>query len=178
MLQQLAKRLLESALEVEITVHLSCDKHDPASRGTANSRNGTRFMTVLTDIGPAAVAVPQDRGASFQPKTAAKRQRRLGVVDKMMISLGAGRSSVAVSCESWDAPFVVTTAVQLFGRKPRQSRKLRRLANAVVVLDEVQALPLPLLVPILDALQVLSRHFGTTVLLASATQPSFDHLAV
>ncbi len=87
-----------------------------------------------------------------------------------------------LAAENWDAPFVVTTTVQLFdslfGRKPARSRKLHRLANAVVVLDEVQALPVPLLVPILDALRVLSQHFGTTVLLASATQPSFEHLAV
>ncbi|MFI6100780.1 CRISPR-associated helicase Cas3' [Lentzea sp. NPDC051213] len=87
-----------------------------------------------------------------------------------------------LAAENWDAPFVVTTTVQLFdslfGRKPARSRKLHRLANAVVVLDEVQALPVPLLVPILDALRLLSRHFGTTVLLASATQPSFEHLAV
>ncbi|TWP51722.1 CRISPR-associated helicase Cas3' [Lentzea tibetensis] len=87
-----------------------------------------------------------------------------------------------LAAENWDAPFVVTTTVQLFdslfGRRPARSRKLHRLANAVVVLDEVQALPVPLLVPILDGLRLLSQHFGTTVLLASATQPSFEHLAV
>jgi CRISPR-associated endonuclease/helicase Cas3 len=87
-----------------------------------------------------------------------------------------------LAAENWDAPFVVTTTVQLFdslfGRKPARSRKLHRLANAVVVLDEVQALPVSLLVPILDGLRLLSRHFGTTVLLASATQPTFEHLAV
>ncbi|GAA3852222.1 CRISPR-associated helicase/endonuclease Cas3 [Saccharothrix violaceirubra] len=87
-----------------------------------------------------------------------------------------------LSAENWDAPFVVTTTVQLFdslfGRKPARSRKVHRLANAVVVLDEVQALPVSLLVPILDALKVLSSRFGTTVLLASATQPSFEHLNV
>lgn len=87
-----------------------------------------------------------------------------------------------LAAENWDSPFVVTTTVQLFdslfGRRPARSRKLHRLANAVVVLDEVQALPVPLLVPILDALRVLSTHFKTTVLLASATQPSFEHLRV
>nr|WP_269436197.1 CRISPR-associated helicase Cas3' [Saccharothrix sp. NRRL B-16348] len=87
-----------------------------------------------------------------------------------------------LAAENWDSPFVVTTTVQLFdslfGRRPARSRKLHRLANAVVVLDEVQALPMSLLVPILDALKVLTRHFGTTVLLASATQPSFEHLRV
>ncbi|GAB3474553.1 CRISPR-associated helicase/endonuclease Cas3 [Amycolatopsis cihanbeyliensis] len=87
-----------------------------------------------------------------------------------------------LAAENWDAPFVVTTTVQLFdslfGRMPARSRKLHRLANAVVVLDEVQALPVSLLVPILDVLRILSEHFRTTVLLASATQPSFESLAV
>jgi CRISPR-associated endonuclease/helicase Cas3 len=87
-----------------------------------------------------------------------------------------------LSAENWDAPFVVTTTVQLFdslfGRRPARSRKLHRLANSVLVLDEVQALPVPLLLPILDGLRVLSQHFGTTVLLASATQPTFEKLSV
>ncbi|MGY1618592.1 CRISPR-associated helicase Cas3' [Geodermatophilus sp. SYSU D00691] len=85
-----------------------------------------------------------------------------------------------LAAENWDAPFVVTTTVQLFdslfGRKPARSRKVHRLANAVLVLDEVQALPDRLLPPILDGLRVLSEHFGTTVLLTSATQPEFQHL--
>ncbi|MFJ1768457.1 hypothetical protein ACIOD2_49650 [Amycolatopsis sp. NPDC088138] len=37
---QLTKRLVESALEGEVTDHLGCDKRDPAGRGTGNSRNG------------------------------------------------------------------------------------------------------------------------------------------
>jgi putative transposase len=53
-LAQLTKRLLESALEGEITDHLGYDKHDPAGRGTGNSRNGTRSKTLLTDVGPVA----------------------------------------------------------------------------------------------------------------------------
>src|SRR3954447_20222139 len=50
-LQQLTKRLLESALDGEITDHLGYDKHDPAGRGTGNSRNGSRTKTVLTEVG-------------------------------------------------------------------------------------------------------------------------------
>ena len=89
MLQQLTKRLLESALEGEITDHLGYDKHDPAGRGTGNSRNGIRSKTVLTDVGPVEIDVPRDRDASFEPKIVAKRQRRLGGVDEMVISLAA-----------------------------------------------------------------------------------------
>src|SRR6185312_1110876 len=48
-LQQLTRKLLESALDGEITDHLGYDKHDPAGRNTGNSRNGLRSKTVLTD---------------------------------------------------------------------------------------------------------------------------------
>jgi putative transposase len=88
-LQQLTKRLLESALDGEITDHLGYDKHDPAGRGTGNSRNGTRSKTVLTDVGPVEIDVPRDRDGSFEPKIVAKRQKRLAGVDEMVISLAA-----------------------------------------------------------------------------------------
>ncbi|MFV2104803.1 CRISPR-associated helicase/endonuclease Cas3, partial [Micromonospora sp. LOL_024] len=61
--------------------------------------------------------------------------------------------------------------------QPRTSTTQRpwvhRLANSVIVLDEVQALPHAMLAPILDGLRLLVREFGATVLLSSATQPSF-----
>ncbi len=88
-LAQLTKRLIESALEGEITDHLGCDKHDRAGRGTGNSRNGTRSKTVLTDVGPVQIDVPRDGDASIEPKIVAKRQKRLGGVDEMVISLAA-----------------------------------------------------------------------------------------
>jgi putative transposase len=89
LLQQLTKRVLESALEGEITDHLGYDKHDPAGRGTGNSRNGARSKTVLTDVGEVTIDVPRDRGASFEPRIVAKRQKRLSGVDEMVISLSA-----------------------------------------------------------------------------------------
>jgi putative transposase len=88
-LQQLTKRLLESALDGEITDHLGYDKHDPAGRNTGNSRNGTRAKTVLTDVGPVEITVPRDRNGSFEPKIVGKRQKRLTGVDEMVISLAA-----------------------------------------------------------------------------------------
>src|SRR3569833_2429300 len=87
LLQQLTKRLLESALEGEIIDYLGYDKHDPAGRNTGNSRNGTRAKTVLTDVGPVELEVPRDRNGSFEPKIVAKRQKRLTGEDEMVIFL-------------------------------------------------------------------------------------------
>ena len=89
LLQQLTKRILESALEGEITDHLGYDKHDPAGDNSGNSRNGTRAKTVLTDVGPVEISVPRDRDGSFEPRIVRKRQRRLSGVDEMVISLSA-----------------------------------------------------------------------------------------
>lgn len=88
-LQQLTKRLLESALEGEITDHLGYEKNDPVGRNGGNSRNGHRAKTVLTDVGPVDVVVPRDRDGSFEPRIVAKKQRRLSGVDEMVISLSA-----------------------------------------------------------------------------------------
>ncbi|WP_328473911.1 IS256 family transposase [Streptomyces sp. NBC_00448] len=89
LLQQLTKRVLESALEGEITDHLGYDKHDAAGRNSGNSRNGTRAKTVLTDVGPVEVKVPRDVEGSFEPQIVRKRQRRLTGVDEMVLSLSA-----------------------------------------------------------------------------------------
>lgn len=89
LLQQLTKRLLESALEGEITDHLGYDRHEPAGKNGGNSRNGKRGKTVLTDVGPVEISVPRDREGTFEPKIVKKRQKRLTGVDEMVISLSA-----------------------------------------------------------------------------------------
>ena len=72
---QLTKRLLESALEGELTDHPGFDKHDSAGKNGGNSRNGSRSKTVLTDVGPVKIDVARDRDGSFEPRIVAKRQR-------------------------------------------------------------------------------------------------------
>ncbi len=87
-----------------------------------------------------------------------------------------------LSSQNWDAEFIVTTTVQLFeslfSNKPSKTRKLHRLVNAVIVLDEVQAIPLALLPAVLRMLRQLVDDYGVSVLLASATQPNFWDLPV
>jgi putative transposase len=89
LLRQLTKRVLESAIEGEITDHVGYDKHDSVGKGSGNSRNGTRAKTVLTDVGPVEVRVPRDVAGTFEPQIVRKRQRRLSGVDDLVLSLSA-----------------------------------------------------------------------------------------
>jgi transposase-like protein len=89
LLQQLTKRVIEAALDGEITDHLGYDKGDPAGNNGLNSRNGARAKTVLTEVGPVELSVPRDRDGSFEPQIVRKRQRRLSGVEDMVISLSA-----------------------------------------------------------------------------------------
>ena len=74
LLAQLTKRLVESALEGEITDHLGYDRHDAAGRDGGNSRNGHRAKTVLTEVGPVEIDVPRDRDATFASASAGRSE--------------------------------------------------------------------------------------------------------
>ena len=82
-----------------------------------------------------------------------------------------------LSCENWDAPFIVTTTVQffdsLFSSKPGMCRKLHNIVNSVVILDEAQLLPVERLKPILKTMQLLVDHYNVSFVISTATQPAF-----
>ncbi len=82
--------MVGAALEEDIADYLGYDKHAVEGRNRANSRNGTRSKTVLTDsCGEVDIDVPRDRDGSFEPQLVRKRQRRLGEVDEVVLSLYA-----------------------------------------------------------------------------------------
>jgi putative transposase len=90
LLQELTRRILEGALEGEMTDHLGAGMHERAGDGPReNHRNGHRAKTVQTEVGPVEVRVPRDRAGSFEPLLVKKRQRRLSGVDEMVLSLSA-----------------------------------------------------------------------------------------
>jgi transposase-like protein len=89
LLSQVTRAVLERALAEEMTDHLGYDKHDPAGRGSGNSRNGTTGKTVLTDIGAVDLAVPRDRNGTFEPRIVRKWQTRLDGFNDRIIALYA-----------------------------------------------------------------------------------------
>jgi putative transposase len=74
---------------VEMADHLGYERHDPAGRGSGNSRNGVYPKTVTTEIGDVELAMPRDRNASFEPVTVPKGARRLDGLSGNVISLYA-----------------------------------------------------------------------------------------
>src|SRR3989442_951631 len=77
LLTAMIRQVLQTGLEVELTDHLGYEPHDPAGRGSGNSRNGTSRKTVTTDVGEGELAVPRDRNGTFGPPTVPKDQRSL-----------------------------------------------------------------------------------------------------
>ena len=82
--------------------------------------------------------------------------------------------------ENWDAPIVCTTQVQfleaLFGAGTRDTRRMHQLAKAVIILDEVQTVPIRIVHMLNVALRFLAHSCGSTVVLCTATQPPLDRL--
>src|SRR6266496_227943 len=89
----LTKRLVERAMEVELTDHVGYEPHCEPPGGAANQRNGTTSKTLITDHGKVPIDAPRDRDGSFEPQIVRKRQRRFqGFDDKILALYSRGLS--------------------------------------------------------------------------------------
>jgi putative transposase len=89
LLKLFTKRVLEKAMNAEMTNHLGYEKHHPDSGNTSNSRNGKSQKTVKTEIGDININVPRDRNSEFEPQIVKKHQRRFEGFDDKIISMYA-----------------------------------------------------------------------------------------
>ena len=90
------------------------------------------------------------------------------------------QSSPAFSAENWEAPIILTTAVQffesLYSSKPGKNRKLHNIVDSILVFDEAQMLPIPFLKPCLAGICQLVDNYGCSAVLCTATQPALEPL--
>lgn len=80
--------------------------------------------------------------------------------------------------QSWDAPIIITTLVQLlntlFLGKTTSIRRFSSLCDSIIVFDEVQSVPNNILTLYNLAINFLVKICHATVILCSATQPCFE----
>jgi len=153
LLRQLTKRLVERALEAELTAHLGYAPHARNGSRSEKCRNGKGKQTVQTETAQYDIDVPRDRDGSFEPQVVKKRQRRLdGFDDKVLAWYARGLSTREMQAHL-EALYGVEVSPTL----------ISNITDAVV--DEGrtwQARPLASVYPILsfDALFVKSRQEG------------------
>lgn len=86
----------------------------------------------------------------------------------------------ALATENWDAPVIVTTAVQffesLYANRSSKCRKLHNIANSVIIFDEAQMIPSNNLRPCVAAIAELVCAYNATAVLCTATQPAIDEM--
>jgi putative transposase len=87
LLAELTKRLVERAMEVELTEHVGYEPHCEPAGGAPNQRNGTTAKTLITEHGKVQVDAPRDRDGSFEPQIVRKRQRRFVGFDEKILAL-------------------------------------------------------------------------------------------
>jgi putative transposase len=153
LLRQLTKRVVERALEAELTAHLGYAPHARNGSSPGNCRNGKGKKTVQTETAQFDIDVPRDRDGSFEPQVVKKRQRRLDGFDDKVLALYARGLSTREIQDHLEELYGVEVSPTL----------ISNVTDAV--LDEVrtwQARPLASVYPILyfDALLVKSRQEG------------------
>src|SRR5436190_6148370 len=89
LLAQLTKRLVERAMEVELTDHLGYEPHQEPPGGTGNTRNGLIPKTLATEHGSVGINTPRDRQGTFEPQIVRKGQRRFEGFDGKILALYA-----------------------------------------------------------------------------------------
>ncbi|WP_353686761.1 CRISPR-associated helicase Cas3' [Thermodesulfovibrio sp. 3462-1] len=77
--------------------------------------------------------------------------------------------------EGWNSEIIITTFVQLFhtlfSNKNSSLRKFHRFINSIIILDEIQSIPIKYWKLIKTILMLLAEKFNSYVILMTATEP-------
>ena len=151
LLTQLAGRVVEAALQAELSGHLGYEPGQAPPGGAPNSRNGSTAKTLATELGEVRIRTPRDREASFEPQLVRKRQTRLAGLDDRVLDLYAGGMSTRD---------IAAHLTELYGT-PVGRDTISRVTNAV--LEDVAAWrsrPLDAVYPVVyfDAMRVKVRE--------------------
>jgi len=153
LIKQLTGKILQRALDAEMTDHLGYEKNSNDGDNSGNSRNGHSEKTVLLENQEATIEVPRDRNGTFEPVIVPKHQKRLPLFNDQIISLYARGMTDRKIQEHLEEIYNVEVSPDL----------ISRVTNAV--LEEVrewQNRPLEKSYAIvyLDALRVRGREDG------------------
>lgn len=156
LLKQLTKRLVEKALDAEMTEHLGHDRHAPVSNVAGNTRNGRSSKTLKGEFGELPIEIPRDRHGTFEPQIVPKHQTRWSGFDERILSLYARGMTVRE---------IQAHLAEMYGAEVSPSL-ISSVTDAVV--DEVkiwQARPLDAVYPIvyLDCIHVKVRDGAVRV---------------
>jgi transposase-like protein len=152
-IKQLTGRILQRALEAEMTEHLGYEKHSNSGDNNGNSRNGHTEKTVLLENQSTTIEVPRDRNGSFEPVIVPKHEKRVPLFNNQIISMYSRGMSERKIQDHLEEIYSIAASPDM----------ISRVTNAV--LDEVrewQNRPLEKSYPIvyLDALRVRGREDG------------------
>ena len=156
LIKQLTGRILQRALEAEMTEHLGYEKNSTAGDNSGNSRNGHTEKTVLLENQSATIEVPRDRNSTFEPVIVPKHEKRVSLFNDQIISMYSFGMSDKQIREHLEKVYNIEVSPDLISRVTHE------------VLDEVrewQNRPLERSYAIvyLDALRVKSRQDGKSL---------------
>lgn len=156
LIKQLTKRLVERAMEAELTDELGYSKHSSIGHNSGNSRNGHSSKEVISNDGKFEVKVPRDRNGDFEPKIIPKNQKRFNGFDDKIISMYSRGMSTREIQEHLQDIYNVDVSSSL----------ISDVTNAVMEdVKEWQNRPLEAVYPIVyfDAIVIKCREDGTTL---------------
>jgi CRISPR-associated endonuclease/helicase Cas3 len=103
------------------------------------------------------------------------KHHHLSDIDRNISNEDSPMDLASALTESWDSEVIVTTFVQIFhsiiGNRNRSIRKFHRIANSIIILDEIQTINVELWKIIGEIIKQLSNELNVFFILMTATQP-------